>query len=142
MHVYRFREKVHSFNFSIHLLNFTTLLFSICHFLVKCSWQLRRNRRSSKPESFWTTLLAAIKVLHVPSYIYSLVFYNEINHIFFPNLKNRYKYKNALSRRVDEWSYKLKQEVHSVFLKFLVVYGITTGFGKFARTTIEKSKLM
>lgn len=51
-------------------------------------------------------------------------------------------YKNALSRRVDEWSYKLKQEVHSVFLEFLVVYGITTGFGKFARTTIEKSKLM
>lgn len=51
-------------------------------------------------------------------------------------------YKNALSRRVDDCSYKLKQKVHSVFLKFLVVYGITTGFGKFARTTIEKSKLM
>lgn len=75
------------------------------------------------------------------SFLY-LHFNNEINHIFFLILKNRYMYKNALSRRVDECSYKLKQEVHSVFLKFLVVYGITTGFGKFARTTIEKSKLM
>lgn len=38
-------------------------------------------------------------------------------------------------------TYEAKQ-LESIFLKFSVVYGITTGFGKFARTTIEKDKLM
>ena len=50
-------------------------------------------------------------------------------------------YKIRLTKESEEKVNKARQMVEDIVKENKVVYGITTGFGKFARTVIDKEKL-
>lgn len=50
-------------------------------------------------------------------------------------------FKIRLTKEAEEKVNKARQMVDDIVKENRVVYGITTGFGKFARTVIDKQKL-
>lgn len=50
-------------------------------------------------------------------------------------------FKIRLTKEAEEKVNKARQIVDDIVKENRVVYGITTGFGKFARTVIDKQKL-